>query len=156
MAECVPSPEPAEISPDQYDDQEDYDETQLEEEEEEDSVAMMISKLKEHSKYVKLNVGGALFTTTLRTLLKEDNMLRAMFSGRMEVQTDDEGKKLPIGRPRLLRHAHLIRLGFDRSKWETFWIDIEFLEGWLRLFTWIEERVYGTARWVKVMSVSKR
>ena len=43
------------------------------------------------SKYVKLNVGGTLFYTTMGTLTKHDNMLRAMFSGRMEVLTDPEG-----------------------------------------------------------------
>ncbi|XP_033118788.1 BTB/POZ domain-containing adapter for CUL3-mediated RhoA degradation protein 3-like [Anneissia japonica] len=43
------------------------------------------------SKYVKLNVGGSLHYTTIDTLTKEDNMLRAMFSGRMEVLTDSEG-----------------------------------------------------------------
>ncbi len=43
------------------------------------------------SKYVKLNVSGALFYTTIGTLTKHDNMLRAMFSGRMEVLTDSEG-----------------------------------------------------------------
>ena len=43
------------------------------------------------SKYVKLNVGGALFYTTIGTLTKHDTMLRAMFSGRMEVLTDAEG-----------------------------------------------------------------
>ncbi|KAK2156418.1 hypothetical protein LSH36_214g05023 [Paralvinella palmiformis] len=43
------------------------------------------------SKYVKLNVGGALFYTTIGTLTKHDTMLRAMFSGRMEVLTDSEG-----------------------------------------------------------------
>jgi BTB/POZ domain-containing adapter for CUL3-mediated RhoA degradation protein len=43
------------------------------------------------SKYVKLNVGGALFYTTIGTLTKHDNMLRAMFSGRLEVLTDSEG-----------------------------------------------------------------
>ena len=48
--------------------------------------------LSQKSTYVKLNVGGALFTTTIGTLTKYDNMLRAMFSGRMEVQTDEEGK----------------------------------------------------------------
>jgi len=45
-----------------------------------------------HTKYVKLNVGGSLFYTTLGTLTKRaDSMLRAMFSGRMEVLTDSEG-----------------------------------------------------------------
>lgn len=37
------------------------------------------------SQYVKLNVGGALFQTTLATLTKYDCMFRAMFSGRNEV-----------------------------------------------------------------------
>ena len=41
--------------------------------------------------YVKLNVGGSLHYTTIGTLTKHDNMLRAMFSGRMEVLTDAEG-----------------------------------------------------------------
>lgn len=50
------------------------------------------------SKYVKLNVGGALHYTTMQTLTKHDNMLRAMFSGRMEVLTDSEGWIL-IDRP---------------------------------------------------------
>lgn len=44
------------------------------------------------SQYVKLNVGGTLFYTTIGTLTKSDNMLRTMFSGRMEVLTDSEGK----------------------------------------------------------------
>lgn len=43
------------------------------------------------TKYVKLNVGGSLHYVTLGTLTKQDNMLRAMFSGRMEVLTDTEG-----------------------------------------------------------------
>lgn len=43
------------------------------------------------SQYVKLNVGGSLHYTTIGTLTKADNMLRAMFSGRMEVLTDAEG-----------------------------------------------------------------
>lgn len=41
--------------------------------------------------YVKLNVGGVLYFTTIGTLTKRDTMLRAMFSGRMEVLTDSEG-----------------------------------------------------------------
>uniref|UniRef100_A0A8B9ZXB8 BTB domain-containing protein n=1 Tax=Anas zonorhyncha TaxID=75864 RepID=A0A8B9ZXB8_9AVES len=43
------------------------------------------------SKYVKLNIGGALYYTTMQTLTKQDTMLKAMFSGRMEVLTDSEG-----------------------------------------------------------------
>ncbi|CAG4989129.1 unnamed protein product [Parnassius apollo] len=43
------------------------------------------------SQYVKLNVGGTLFYTTIGTLTKSDNMLRTMFSGRMEVLTDSDG-----------------------------------------------------------------
>ncbi|KAK2723799.1 hypothetical protein QYM36_002218 [Artemia franciscana] len=48
------------------------------------------------SQYVKLNVGGSLFYTTIGTLIKNDTMLRAMFSGRMEVLTDSEGDVLFI------------------------------------------------------------
>ena len=43
------------------------------------------------SQYVKLNTGGSLHYTTIGTLTKHDTMLRAMFSGRMEVLTDSEG-----------------------------------------------------------------
>ena len=43
------------------------------------------------TKYVKLNVGGSLHYTTIGTLTKQDSMLRAMFSGRMEVLTDTSG-----------------------------------------------------------------
>uniref|UniRef100_A0A5F8H9K3 Potassium channel tetramerisation-type BTB domain-containing protein n=1 Tax=Monodelphis domestica TaxID=13616 RepID=A0A5F8H9K3_MONDO len=46
------------------------------------------------SKYVKLNVGGALYYTTMQTLTKQDTMLKAMFSGRMEVLTDSEEQQL--------------------------------------------------------------
>ncbi|CAH8587813.1 unnamed protein product [Schistosoma turkestanicum] len=41
--------------------------------------------------YVKLNVGGCLYYTTIGTLLRGGTMLTAMFSGRMEVKTDDDG-----------------------------------------------------------------
>lgn len=45
------------------------------------------------SQYVKLNVGGRLYYTTIGTLTKHnDTMLSAMFSGRMEVLTDSEGR----------------------------------------------------------------
>lgn len=44
------------------------------------------------SEYVKLNIGGSLHYTTLGTLQKHDTMLRAMFSGRMEILTDSEGE----------------------------------------------------------------
>ncbi|CAB3402788.1 unnamed protein product [Caenorhabditis bovis] len=47
--------------------------------------------MEDDQEYVKLNVGGALFQTTLATLKKQDTMLRAMFSGRMQVKRDDQG-----------------------------------------------------------------
>ncbi|XP_038615150.1 BTB/POZ domain-containing adapter for CUL3-mediated RhoA degradation protein 2 [Tachyglossus aculeatus] len=43
------------------------------------------------NKYVQLNVGGSLYYTTVRVLTQHDTMLKAMFSGRMEVLTDKEG-----------------------------------------------------------------
>lgn len=62
---------------------------------------MLKSKLKEMSgktmiegspsQYVKLNVGGCLHYTTIGTLTKHDTMLRAMFSGRMDVLLDSDG-----------------------------------------------------------------
>lgn len=42
-------------------------------------------------RYVKLNVGGRLFSTSMDTLTRQDNMLRAMFSGRIDVSTDSDG-----------------------------------------------------------------
>ncbi|KAL7977523.1 hypothetical protein Chor_009472 [Crotalus horridus] len=49
-----------------------------------------LKPLNPSSKYVKLNVGGSLHYTTVQTLTKQDTMLKAMFSGRMEVLTDSE------------------------------------------------------------------
>ncbi|POI33424.1 hypothetical protein CIB84_002821, partial [Bambusicola thoracicus] len=46
------------------------------------------------NKYVRLNVGGSLYYTTVQVLTRHDTMLKAMFSGRMEVLTDKEGKSL--------------------------------------------------------------
>ncbi|XP_038816937.1 BTB/POZ domain-containing adapter for CUL3-mediated RhoA degradation protein 2-like [Salvelinus namaycush] len=43
------------------------------------------------NKYVRLNVGGTLFYTTLQVLTRQDSMLKAMFSGRKEVFIDKEG-----------------------------------------------------------------
>lgn len=54
------------------------------------------SGIKCPSEYVKLNIGGSLHYTTISTLRKHDTMLRAMFSGRMEVLTDSEGKIIQI------------------------------------------------------------
>eukprot|EP00029_Vermamoeba_vermiformis_P007201 TRINITY_DN3044_c0_g1_i1.p1 TRINITY_DN3044_c0_g1~~TRINITY_DN3044_c0_g1_i1.p1 ORF type:complete len:103 (-),score=12.65 TRINITY_DN3044_c0_g1_i1:654-962(-) len=35
---------------------------------------------------IKLNVGGTIFTTSKATLTKEDSMLKAMFSGRHQLE----------------------------------------------------------------------
>ncbi|XP_075891989.1 BTB/POZ domain-containing adapter for CUL3-mediated RhoA degradation protein 2 [Nelusetta ayraudi] len=43
------------------------------------------------NKYVRLNVGGNLFYATLQVLTRENSILKAMFSGKMEVFTDKEG-----------------------------------------------------------------
>ncbi|XP_029922573.1 BTB/POZ domain-containing adapter for CUL3-mediated RhoA degradation protein 2 [Myripristis murdjan] len=43
------------------------------------------------NKYVRLNVGGTLFYTTLQVLTRQNSMLKAMFSGKKEVFTDREG-----------------------------------------------------------------
>lgn len=45
------------------------------------------------NKYVRLNVGGNLFYTTLQVLTRQNSMLKAMFSGKREVFTDKEGKQ---------------------------------------------------------------
>ncbi|XP_017295325.1 BTB/POZ domain-containing adapter for CUL3-mediated RhoA degradation protein 2 [Kryptolebias marmoratus] len=43
------------------------------------------------NKYVRLNVGGMLFYTTLQVLTRQNSLLKAMFSGQKEVFTDKEG-----------------------------------------------------------------
>ncbi|XP_013131990.1 BTB/POZ domain-containing adapter for CUL3-mediated RhoA degradation protein 2 isoform X1 [Oreochromis niloticus] len=43
------------------------------------------------NKYVRLNVGGMLFYTTLQVLTRQNSMLKAMFSGKKEVFTDKDG-----------------------------------------------------------------
>ena len=40
---------------------------------------------KSGDKYIKLNVGGYLYMSTVDTLTRGDTMLSAMFSGRMDV-----------------------------------------------------------------------
>lgn len=57
-----------------------------------EEIEASLDRLKGQGKYVKLNVGGSLFYTTLGTLTKQDNMLRAMFSQRIPLQTDEEGE----------------------------------------------------------------
>jgi len=46
------------------------------------------------NKYVRLNVGGTLFYTTLQVLTRQESLLKAMFSGKQEVFTDREGGSL--------------------------------------------------------------
>ena len=56
-----------------------------------EEIEASLNKMKSQGKYVKLNVGGTLFNTTLGTLAKHDNMLRAMFSERIPLVKDEEG-----------------------------------------------------------------
>ena len=52
----------------------------------------MSNQLRYFPSIVKLNVGGKRFTTSLQTLTRDPNsMLAAMFSGRHEVQTTEDG-----------------------------------------------------------------
>ena len=51
-----------------------------------------LQRIQKQGKYVKMNVGGVLYCTTLGTLTKHDNMLRAMFSERIPLQRDEEGE----------------------------------------------------------------
>ena len=52
----------------------------------------MSNQLRYFPSIVKLNVGGKRFTTSLQTLTRDPNsMLAAMFSGRHEVQTAEDG-----------------------------------------------------------------
>lgn len=64
------------------------------------------------SQYVKLNVGGTLFYTTIGTLTKSDNMLRTMFSGRMEVLTDSEGMNIVETRTQISIYRFLVNSDF--------------------------------------------
>ena len=60
------------------------------------SAAYGLKPLTTNSKYVKLNVGGSLHYTTLRTLTGQDTRLKAMFSGRAEVLTDAGGTRAAL------------------------------------------------------------
>lgn len=44
------------------------------------------------NRYVRLNVGGTLYYSTLQVLTRLDSLFKTMFSGKMEVFTDKEGK----------------------------------------------------------------
>lgn len=64
------------------------------------------------SQYVKLNVGGCLHYTTIGTLTKHDTMLRAMFSGRMEVLSDSDGTPSALENlPKTLTKPLLFQVG---------------------------------------------
>ena len=83
MAECLPTPSKV-----------DGQEAKIRQKplvDKKEEIEESLRRLKNQGKYVKLNVGGSLYFTTLGTLTKHDNMLRAMFSGRLELETDDEG-----------------------------------------------------------------
>lgn len=71
-----------------------------------DSPSYSLKPLTPNSKYVKLNVGGSLHYTTLRTLTGQDTMLKAMFSGRVEVLTDAGGMRAAGTRAALQPPVH--------------------------------------------------
>lgn len=54
-------------------------------------VKLMHSLSPLNQRYVKLNIGGYLYTTSIDTLTREDNMLRAMLMGRLDICCDSEG-----------------------------------------------------------------
>lgn len=70
------------------------------------SPSCSLKPLTPNSKYVKLNVGGSLHYTTLRTLTGQDTMLKAMFSGRVEVLTDAGGMRATGTRAALQTPVH--------------------------------------------------
>lgn len=73
-----------------------------------------------NSKYVKLNVGGSLHYTTLRTLTAQDTLLKAMFSGRAEVLTDAGGTRAAL-RSVLVRNDLILHTDFIREDREVEW-----------------------------------
>lgn len=85
-AECLESPNPSGVEP--------------------GSPSYSLKPLTPNSKYVKLNVGGSLHYTTLRTLTGQDTMLKAMFSGRVEVLTDAGGMRAAGTRAALQPPVH--------------------------------------------------
>ena len=52
---------------------------------------MLGGKVVQESQYVRLNVGGHLYTTTLATLTRKEGMLCSMFSGEVGIKQDSEG-----------------------------------------------------------------
>ena len=61
-------------------------------------------------KYIKLNIGGMLYVSTLDTLTREDSMLRAMFSGRMNMDKDEEGNSIIIRLLQSWNWGHFFRI----------------------------------------------
>lgn len=104
-------------------------------------------------------MGGSLHYTTIGTLTKHDNMLRAMFSGRMEVLTDSEGKwfttwaifsvlkkkknVIPIFMWEILNNKNVLRLDLDWPVWKAFWHNLELLKRWKYSYAREPEGVRG-------------
>lgn len=57
----------------------------------EEEIEKMKDVIKPIESVVTLNVGGQLYTTSLQTLVKEESMLAAMFSGRYKLTPDKDG-----------------------------------------------------------------
>lgn len=118
------------------------------------------------SKYVRLNVGGTLYYSTVQVLTRQDTLLKSMFSGKMEVFTDKEGECCRrivwlILFPMFLYNTHSIvmcqcsvclRLDFDRPLWETLRFDSQLLAGWKCNFAEEQAGCHGALHWGKVLS----
>ena len=52
---------------------------------------MRVNMAEGGGKFVRLNVGGRFFQTTVDTLTNQESMFSAMMSGRMDLVADEEG-----------------------------------------------------------------
>jgi predicted nucleic acid-binding Zn-ribbon protein len=71
----------------------------------EEEIEKMKDVIKPIESVVTLNVGGQTYTTSLQTLVKEESMLAAMFSGRYKLTPDKDGNYF-IDRDGMVSNLH--------------------------------------------------